>query len=127
MEFVPYHQVFQELLTPNSLLATTSVGVDVILLRLEDFVRDIVGLKESRAVIQRTARELCEALGPTCTPQQRNYNKYLTEYYRIILRAPGRLDYVLVLVFCFWHSELPVACIISDSSFRRCEREVAVG
>jgi predicted enzyme involved in methoxymalonyl-ACP biosynthesis len=63
VEFAPYHQVFQELLTLNSLLATTSVGVDVVLLRLEDFVRDIVGLEDSPAVIQRTARELCEALG----------------------------------------------------------------
>jgi FkbH-like protein len=63
VEFAPYHQVFQELLTPNSLLATTSLGVEVVLLRLEDFVRDIVGLKESRAVIQRIAGQVCEALG----------------------------------------------------------------
>ena len=38
--FAPYHQVFQELLTPGSTLARQDGGIGVVLLRLEDFVRD---------------------------------------------------------------------------------------
>ncbi|MEB3279245.1 MAG: amino acid adenylation domain-containing protein [Lyngbya sp.] len=37
IEFAPYNQVFQELLNPNSLLATNQNGVNVVLARFEDW------------------------------------------------------------------------------------------
>jgi amino acid adenylation domain-containing protein/FkbH-like protein len=37
IEFAPYNQAFQQLLDPNSLLATTRSGLNVILLRFEDW------------------------------------------------------------------------------------------
>jgi FkbH-like protein len=39
LEFAPYNQVFQELLAPDSLLTKNSNGVNVILVRFEDWLR----------------------------------------------------------------------------------------
>ena len=41
VKFAPYHQVFQELLSPTSPSAMNTDGVDVVLVRLEDFVRGV--------------------------------------------------------------------------------------
>jgi FkbH-like protein len=57
----PYHQVFQELLSADSLLGRNVGGVDVILLRLEDYVRDAVQIAKAREIIARTKREMLEA------------------------------------------------------------------
>ncbi|MDR2013517.1 MAG: HAD-IIIC family phosphatase [Rhodanobacter sp.] len=40
VKFAPYHQVIQELLSPSSVLAGNAKGANVVLVRLEDFVRD---------------------------------------------------------------------------------------
>jgi hypothetical protein len=37
--FAPYHRLFQQLLDPTSLLATNQRGVNVLLLRFEDWLR----------------------------------------------------------------------------------------
>lgn len=60
--FAPYHQVFQELLTPSSTLARHGGGVGVLLLRLEDFVRDAEPGANLEDVVGRTARELVDAV-----------------------------------------------------------------
>ena len=39
IEFSPYNQVFQELLNPNSLTRKNSAGINVILLKLDDWLR----------------------------------------------------------------------------------------
>lgn len=63
VSFSPYNQVFQELLTPTSLLATnTGEGIDVVLLRVEDFIRDITNPENARTLIERTIEQLSEAL-----------------------------------------------------------------
>ena len=62
VRFCPYNQVFQELLTSTSLLATNAGGVDVVLVRVEDFVREITDLAEARALIRQTVQRLCDAL-----------------------------------------------------------------
>ena len=62
VRFSPYHQVLQELLSPTSVLATNSAGVNVVLLRVEDFVREIGSLEEARAIVLRMVGELSEAL-----------------------------------------------------------------
>ena len=38
-EFAPYNQVFQQLLDPASLLATNTGGLNVLLIRLEDWLK----------------------------------------------------------------------------------------
>jgi FkbH-like protein/FkbM family methyltransferase len=40
VEFAPYNQVFQQLLDPSSLLARNQRGANVVLLRLEDWLRE---------------------------------------------------------------------------------------
>ena len=62
VRFSPYGQVFQELLSTTSLLATNAQGANVVLLRMEDFVRDVSDSGDARALIERTTRELSDAL-----------------------------------------------------------------
>ena len=40
VRFAPYNQIFQELLTPTSMLRQNIGGVNVVLLRVEDFIRE---------------------------------------------------------------------------------------
>ena len=58
--FAPYHQLFQELLTPGSVLARNA-GIGVVLLRLEDFVRDSDPGADQPALLARVTGELADA------------------------------------------------------------------
>jgi FkbH-like protein len=60
--FAPYHQVFQELLSTTSLLATNAGGINVILIRIEDYVRETADSDGARTLIKRTTSELVDAL-----------------------------------------------------------------
>jgi FkbH-like protein len=65
VEFAPYNQIFQELLNPGSLLSQNREGVNVLLLRLEDwlkFSRDAEDPERARALLERNARDLIDAL-----------------------------------------------------------------
>lgn len=62
LQFAPYNQLFQELLSPASLLATNASGVNVILLRVQDFVREIGDLSEAPSLINRIGSELGASL-----------------------------------------------------------------
>ena len=62
VHFCPYHQVFQELLSSTSLLAMNAGGVNVVLVRVEDFVRTVCDIEEARTLIKRTIKELSDAL-----------------------------------------------------------------
>jgi FkbH-like protein len=62
VRFAPYGQLFQELLSNTSLLATNAHGANVILLRMEDFVREVPERGAAQALIERTTRELRDAL-----------------------------------------------------------------
>lgn len=61
LAFAPYHQVFQELIGPRSLLARHSAGVNLVLLRLEDFLRDAAPGADLPQLLERTAAELLDA------------------------------------------------------------------
>ena len=65
IEFAPYNQVFQELLNPGSLLSQNHGGMNVILLRPEDWLRFNPGAKnpeKARVLLERNARDFIEAL-----------------------------------------------------------------
>ena len=62
VRFSPYNQVFQELLTPTSLLTTNTGGINVVLVRAEDFVREISDFGQARALIRHTIPQLSDAL-----------------------------------------------------------------
>ena len=66
-ECAPYNQIFQELLTPASLLATNGGGVNVLLIRIEDFVQKSIKSEVDPLYLERTRRELSDALAQFAT------------------------------------------------------------
>jgi FkbH-like protein len=58
----PYNQVFQELLTPASDLGRNSGGINVLLIRFEDFARNLTDAQLARNTVERTAQELGDAV-----------------------------------------------------------------
>ena len=61
LEFSPYNQVFQELMAPDSLLTLSEPGVNLLLIRLEDWGREQKP-DQHAAAISTAAREFIEAL-----------------------------------------------------------------
>ncbi len=59
----PYNQLFQELLSPSSVLALNAGGANLLLIRVEDFVRELTDRSAAPALIERTCVELSAALG----------------------------------------------------------------
>ncbi len=55
--FAPYNQVFQQLLNPSSLLATNHEGLNVVLIRAQDFIASEAGSSEQNVRELRTALE----------------------------------------------------------------------
>lgn len=62
LHLAPYHQLFQQLLSPTSVLATHEGAANLLLIRLEDFVREVLEPADALSLIERTARELSGAL-----------------------------------------------------------------
>ncbi|MEJ0096570.1 MAG: amino acid adenylation domain-containing protein [Methylocella sp.] len=64
IEFAPYNQVFQTLLDSQGLFATNRDGVNIILLRLEDWIRDAgrdISTTEQFRLMENNAEELVAA------------------------------------------------------------------
>jgi FkbH-like protein len=62
LRFAPYNQLFQQLLSESGLLADNKQGINLILIRIEDFVRDITDTALIPDAIIQTTRELTTAL-----------------------------------------------------------------
>ncbi|MDB6112376.1 MAG: FkbH like protein, partial [Pedosphaera sp.] len=67
LEFAPYNQIFQQLLDPGSLLATNVRGINVVLLRWEDWERcegstEADGLEHGKERLERNAEEFIKAI-----------------------------------------------------------------
>jgi FkbH-like protein len=62
LRFAPYNQIFQQLLTPASELARNTAGINVLLVRMEDFVRDRNGSEGAREAITSIETQLSDAL-----------------------------------------------------------------
>ena len=61
LEFSPYNQVFQELMSPASLLASNAPGVNCLLIRFEDWARDQKLALKAETITSAT-REFVDAL-----------------------------------------------------------------
>ena len=64
IDFAPYDQVFQQLLDPGSQLSRNHHGVNVVLVRLEDWVRsrpESEGLEDLEESLARNAADLVDA------------------------------------------------------------------
>ncbi len=81
IEFAPYNQIFQELLNPNSGLAQNQDGVNLVLLRLEDWSQE---KKQLKPVV--SSEEKLKIIGDLPTHQLphglevAHLNQYETEY-----------------------------------------------
>ena len=62
IQFAPYHQVFQQLLTPGSDFERNRNGINIALIRLEDFVREPGAAEGAAQTVARIAGELGAAL-----------------------------------------------------------------
>jgi FkbH-like protein len=62
VQFAPYNQVFQELLSRTSLLASNAQGANVVLVRFEDFVREVPDPSAAGILLERTTLEFLDAL-----------------------------------------------------------------
>ncbi|MGE5329382.1 MAG: amino acid adenylation domain-containing protein [Deltaproteobacteria bacterium] len=69
VEFAGYNQVFQELLDPNSILSKNKDGINIILIRFEDFIRNDNGTEETKiAKLEQAFEELKEAINEFANP-----------------------------------------------------------
>ena len=68
IEFAPYNQVLQQLLDPSSMLSTNRDGVNVVLVRFEDWQRTGPDAKalNSNQKVERNLRELCSRFDGCC-------------------------------------------------------------
>jgi amino acid adenylation domain-containing protein/FkbH-like protein len=63
VEFAPYNQIFQQLLGPTSLLSTNNQGINVVLVRPEDWLRYERGdVSNQERKIAESAQELADAV-----------------------------------------------------------------
>jgi FkbH-like protein len=69
IEFAPYNQVFQQLLDPSSLLSKNKNGINILLIRFEDWRRYVGTIaggllfdQETRTTIERQVRDLTRAI-----------------------------------------------------------------
>ena len=62
IEFAPYNQVFQQLLDPSSLLAGNRDGINLVLLRMEDWLASSADFKRDAAGLERSLLELISVL-----------------------------------------------------------------
>src|SRR5262245_53747289 len=62
VSLAPYHQVFQQLLDPGGLLGSNADGLNVLLIRPEDFVRHLPEGQDPAPALERSGQELASAL-----------------------------------------------------------------
>lgn len=69
IQFAPYNQLFQTLMDPAGELLTDATGINIVLLRLEDWLRDIVtndNPQKNLDAIQKNAEDLVTAIKAAC-------------------------------------------------------------
>ena len=68
VEFAPYNQVFQQLLDPQSLLGQNQTGVNIVLVRLEDWIRHAPASDgaDLELTLTQTTAELIQTLKQSC-------------------------------------------------------------
>jgi len=75
IEFAPYNQVFQQLLDPLSLLSQNQNGINIVLLRFEDWSRfdDGAEVKADTEKVERNVQDLVIALKSTVAQSATRY------------------------------------------------------
>jgi FkbH-like protein len=114
VKFAPYNQVFQQLLDPSSLLAQNRGGINVVLVRLEDWARfrpsgdsNIESLDEAahylvsclRSAAESFASPLLVSICPASSafvqkPEQSAFSESAEEYIETSLRSLGTVHFI---------------------------------
>lgn len=69
IEFAPYNQVFQELLDPESILSRNKDGINIALIRFEDFIRNDNGTEQQKiSRLEHVYEELRQAINKFDNP-----------------------------------------------------------
>lgn len=76
ISFAPYNQVFQELLDPSSSFTSNEKGVNVVLLRLEDWAGDF-SEENAGAALERIQRNACEFVDAVVVSVGRSSAKHI--------------------------------------------------
>ncbi len=81
VKFAPYDQVFQQLLDPASILSTNKAGLNIVLIRFEDWVRGSIdpkaGLQNQSSVEERLERHATDLTAALQTAGERSALPYL--------------------------------------------------
>ena len=77
IEFAPYNQVFQQLLDPGSLLAQNRKGINVALVRLEDWQRSNVGSPSWEALVENLERNVADLIYAVRTAATRSADQLI--------------------------------------------------
>ncbi|HTL59970.1 MAG TPA: amino acid adenylation domain-containing protein [Candidatus Limnocylindrales bacterium] len=96
IEFAPYNQVFQQLLDPASLLGTNSRGLNVILLRLEDWATTPSATSNSSPedpALERNLTEFASGLKAATTRTSTPWLVCVCPPARAVLADPARAAY----------------------------------
>jgi FkbH-like protein len=72
IEFAPYDQVFQQLLDPGSLLAQTRKGVNIVLVRIDDWQRSHAGSATREQIAAHMARSALDLIAAVQTALARS-------------------------------------------------------
>jgi len=67
IEFAPYNQIFQQLLDPGSLLTQNRQGVNIVLVRIEDWRRSLSGSVSREQIAQHLSRSAADLIGAVQT------------------------------------------------------------
>src|SRR5260370_1839339 len=65
--FAPYNQIFQQLLDPGSLLSQNRKGVNIVLVRIEDWQRFYSGSPNREQIEEHLARNAADLIGAVQT------------------------------------------------------------
>jgi amino acid adenylation domain-containing protein/FkbH-like protein len=95
IKFAPYNQVFQQLLDPTSLLRTNPSGLNVIMIRLEDWAKSGSGPDKSNLSdenIARTVGEFISAIKPAAAQSSTPYLVCICPPSPVFAGEPGRAE-----------------------------------
>jgi FkbH-like protein len=109
IEFAPYNQIFQQLLDPASLLARNPAGLNVVLLRLEDWWRGTGELEGGSSEPHRRYQRL---------------EQHADDLLAAMKAAAGHSIAPYLLCFCPASQWVKTDAVLSDS-FRRLEERIA--
>jgi FkbH-like protein len=97
VQFAPYNQVFQQLLDPQSLLSRNTQGLNVLLVRMEDWAclagNDAANVREFQEKIEQTLGDLITAVRSSASRNAANYLLCICPSAKTLARDPDQAQF----------------------------------